>query len=120
MADDNGPALQRRSPRPALTRCLRDVLTAAGDRLEPSLQRALDAVGTDPASPVAGCACLYGGSDYPDRAAPGQEPRSRLHGYGPAFFTKFLYFSTPGALILDSRLASAVCNPEPAAAPPQR
>ena len=44
-----------------------------------------------------------------DRRAPaGQPPWSRLHKFGPAFFTKFLYFSTPGALILDNRLANAV------------
>jgi len=63
----------------------------------------------DPASPdpIAGYACLYGYDDQ-DRAARGQEPFSRLHGFGPAFFTKFLYFSTPGALILDNRLASAI------------
>ena len=42
------------------------------------------------------------------RAAAGQEPWSRLHKFGPAFFTKFLYFSTPGALILDNRVARAV------------
>jgi hypothetical protein len=81
---------------------------AAGSSLEPSLQRALDAANADPAAPapVAGYASLYGG--HQDRAAPGQEPWARLHGYGPAFFTKFLYFSTPGALILDNRLANAV------------
>jgi len=91
-------------------RRLRDIRAAAGDRLEPSLRRALDAAHKDPASPdpVAGYACLYGGYDYQDRAAPGQEPWSRLHGFGPAFFTKFLYFSTRGALILDNRLANAV------------
>jgi hypothetical protein len=91
-------------------RRLRDILTAAGDRLESALRRALDAADADPASPdpVAGYARLYGGDDYPDRAAPGREPWSRLRGYGPAFFTKFLYFSTPGALILDNRLANAV------------
>jgi hypothetical protein len=91
-------------------RRLRDICAAAGDRLEPSLQSALDAAGKDPASldPIAGYACLYGGYDYQDRAAPGQPPWSRLHGFGPAFFTKFLYFSTPGTLILDKRLASAV------------
>jgi len=83
---------------------------AAGDRLESSLQGALDAVGKDLASPdsIAGYACLYGGYDYQDRAAPGQPPWCRLHGFSPAFFTKFLYFSTPGALILDNRLANAV------------
>jgi hypothetical protein len=57
---------------------------------------------------VAGYACLYGGQASQDRAAPGQEPWSRLHGLCPAFFTKFLYFCTPGALILDSKLAAAV------------
>ena len=91
-------------------RRLRDIRAAAGNQLEPSLQRALDAVNKDPASPdpIAGYACLYGGNDDQDRAAPGQEPWSRLRGFGPAFFTKFLYFSTPGALILDNRLANAV------------
>jgi len=58
--------------------------------------------------PVAGYACLYGGYDYEDRAAPGQEPWSRLRGFGPAFFIKFLYSSKPGALILDNWLAAAV------------
>lgn len=91
-------------------RRLHNIRAAAGDRLEPSLRRALDAVNKDPASPdpIAGYACLYGGYDHQDRAAPGQEPWSRLHGFGPAFFTKFLYFSTPGALILDNRLANVV------------
>jgi hypothetical protein len=91
-------------------RRLRDICAAAGDRLEPSLQRALDAVNTDSASPdpIAGYACLYGGYDNQHRAGSGQEPWSRLHKFGPAFFTKFLYFSTPGALILDNRLARAV------------
>ena len=91
-------------------RRLCDIGAAAGNQLEPSLQRALEAVNVDRASPdpVAGYACLYGGNDDQDRAAPGQEPWSRLRGFGPAFFTKFLYFSTPGALILDNRLANAV------------
>jgi hypothetical protein len=93
-------------------RRLRDIINAAGNQLEPSLQRALDAVNADrdAPEPVAGYTCLYGGSDYPDRAAPGQRPWARLRGYGPAFFTKFLYFSTPGSLILDNRLANAVYN----------
>jgi hypothetical protein len=78
--------------------------------MEPSLQRALDAVSQDPAAPdlIAGYACFYGGFDHQDRAAPGQEPWSRLQGFGPAFFTKLLYFCAPGALILDNRLANAV------------
>ena len=91
-------------------RRLGDIYAAAGIQLESSLRRALDAVNANPASPdpVAGYASLYGGNDDHDRAAPGQEPWSRLRGYGSAFFTKFLYFSTPGALILDNRLANAV------------
>lgn len=91
-------------------RRLLDIRAAAGDRLEPSLRRALDAVHEDPASPdpIVGYARLYGGYDHHDRAAPGEDPWSRLRGFGPAFFTKFLYFSTPGALILDNRLANAV------------
>jgi hypothetical protein len=85
-------------------RRLRGIRAAAGDRLESSLRPALDAAGKDPAlsDPIAGYACLYGGYDYEGRAAPGQEPWSRLRGFGPAFFTKFLYFCTPGALILDN------------------
>jgi hypothetical protein len=88
----------------------RDIRAAAGDRLEPSLQRVLDEINknTDSPDPIAGYAQLYGGYDYESRAEPGQEPWSRLRGFGPAFFTKFLYFSTPGALILDNRLANAV------------
>jgi hypothetical protein len=91
-------------------RRLCDIRAAAGDRLEPSLQRVLAEIFRDPGSPdpVAGYAHLYGGYDYKQRAAAGEEPWSRLHGYGPAFFTKFLYFSTPGALILDNRMANAV------------
>jgi hypothetical protein len=50
---------------------------------------------------------LYGGHER--RPAPAfQEPWARILGYGPAFFTKLLYFSTPGALILDKVLANAV------------
>jgi hypothetical protein len=91
-------------------RRLSDIRAEAGNQLEPSLQRALDAVNADPASPdpIPGYARLYGGNDYQDRVTPGQQPWSRLRGFGPAFFTKFLYFSTPGALILDNRLANAV------------
>jgi hypothetical protein len=90
----------------------RGIRAAAGDRLESSLQRVLAEIhkGPGPSEPIAGYARLYGGYDYEKRAVPGQEPWSRLHGFGPAFFTKFLYFSTPGALILDNRLANAVFN----------
>ncbi len=88
----------------------RDIRVAAGDRLESSLQRVLAEINNDPGSPdpIAGYAQLDGGYHYENRAAPGKQPWSRLRGFGPAFFTKFLYFSTPGALILDNRLANAV------------
>src|SRR5260221_3850366 len=78
--------------------------------METLVQRVLAEINKDPGSldPIAGCAQLYGGYDYENRAAPGHEPWSRLRGFGPAFFTKFLYFSTPGALILDNRLANAI------------
>jgi len=88
----------------------RDICAAAGSHLELSLQCVLAVIGNDRGAPdvIAGYAQFYGGYDYENRGAPGQEPWSRLWGFGPAFFTKFLYFSTPGALILDNRLANAV------------
>lgn len=88
----------------------REIVAAAGSRLEPSLRRVLAEINKDPdcPDPIAGYAQLYGGHDYKGRAAAGRPPWSRLHRFGPAFFTKFLYFSTPGALILDNRLANAV------------
>jgi hypothetical protein len=85
------------------------ICRAAGEELEPALRRALAAT-TDGAGvydPIAGYSQFYGGDDR-RRAWPGQAPWSRLRGLGPAFFTKFLYFSTPGVLILDNRLANAV------------
>ena len=86
------------------------ICAIAGDHLEQKLRRVLDATGDDSDyfDPVAGYALLYGGDDDKHRAAPQDQRWSRLHGYGPAFFTKFLYFSTPGALILDARMARAV------------
>lgn len=88
----------------------RDICVAAGNKLESSLQRVLAEIYKDPDSPdpIAGYAYLYGGYDFETQAAPGQGPWGRLAGFGPAFFTKFLYFSTPGAMILDNRLANAV------------
>ncbi len=83
----------------------RAIVEGAGQRLEPALQRALTAAREDP---IAGYAVLYGGHDPKARAAPHQPPWGRIHRYGPAFFTKLLYFATPGALILDSVLAAAV------------
>jgi hypothetical protein len=58
--------------------------------------------------PVVAYAQLYGGHDSDQRTRPGTSPWSRVAGFGPAFFTKFLYFAVPGALILDARLARRV------------
>jgi hypothetical protein len=87
-----------------------DICAAAGDRLEPALHKALSQISKNPRSPdpIAGYAQFYGGWDYDVRAQAGDARWARLHKYGPAFFTKFLYFSTPGTLILDNRLANAV------------
>jgi 8-oxoguanine DNA glycosylase-like protein len=92
------------------SRRYRDFIDAAGSRLEPSLRQALRAALRDPCSPdpIAGYAQLYGGCDPDHRAQAGQQPWSRLRRFGPAFFTNFLYFAVPGALILDNRLANAV------------
>jgi hypothetical protein len=88
----------------------REIKEIAGDGLEASLRQALDqAYSTGPVpDPVAGYAELYGGYNYRQRAKAGEGDTSRIHKFGPAFFTKFLYFSTPGALILDNVLANAV------------
>jgi hypothetical protein len=88
----------------------RDIRARAGEQLEPSLRRVLAEINMEPGAPdpIAGYAQLYGGYEYESRAATWQEPWARLHGFGPAFFTKLLYFCTPGALILDNRLANAV------------
>ncbi|MGW4948390.1 8-oxoguanine DNA glycosylase OGG fold protein [Actinoplanes sp. NPDC004185] len=84
------------------TRC-RTILELAGPELERSLTRAASAQDA-----IAAYAILYGGYDPKKRARYGDAAWGRLGGYGPAFFTKFLYFTTPGALILDHRLATAV------------
>ncbi|MGW4462974.1 8-oxoguanine DNA glycosylase OGG fold protein [Micromonospora sp. NPDC004704] len=82
-----------------------DIADTAGDRLEPALSSALAEAAEDP---IAGYAALYGGDDRKTRARAFQAPWARIHRFGPAFFTKFLYFSTPGALILDNVLANTV------------
>jgi hypothetical protein len=48
--------------------------------------------------PIVAYAQLYGGQDYEHRSRPDVAPWSRIAGYGPAFFTKLLYFAVPGAL----------------------
>jgi hypothetical protein len=88
----------------------RDIRAFVHGRMEDALRRVRTAILDDPRQPdpVAGYAQFYGGHGHDRRAAPGEEPWSRLRGYGSAFFTKFLYFSTPGALILDATMARAV------------
>ncbi len=90
----------------------REICAAASGDLEQVLRRVLNEIsdGQGCAGPVARYAQFYGGDNYEHRAAPGDERWSRLPGFGPAFFTKFLYFSTPGALILDARIARSVEN----------
>ncbi len=51
---------------------------------------------------------FYGGEDPKNRAAPNSPPYARIHGLGPAFFTKFLYFTSSTSLILDNVLARKV------------
>jgi hypothetical protein len=88
---------------------LREIVDAAGDSLESALQHVRNALFADsPPDPITGYAQLYGGYSHETRASAGERPWARLRGYGPAFFTKFLYFLVPGALILDNRLAGAV------------
>ena len=82
---------------------LRAILADAGPDLDRSLAHVTAATG-----PIARYAGLYGGYDAKRRARPGDPAWGRLNGFGPAFFTKFVYFTTPGALILDHRLAAAV------------
>lgn len=86
-------------------RRLSDIIEGAGGNLESSLAAAKAAADTDL---IEGYATLYGGHDPKRRAAAQTPPYARIDGYGPAFFTKFLYFTTPGALILDNVLANAV------------
>lgn len=92
---------------------LRGILDDAGEKLEPSLQRVLAAAlgETGAPDPIAGYAYLYGGymsNGSDQRAAPNAQEWARLRRYGPAFFTKLLYFAVPGSLILDNRLANVV------------
>lgn len=84
---------------------LREIIECAGTRLTTSLEAARSAASTDL---IAGYAKLWGGYDPKRRAHAQQAPWVRLHKYGPAFFTKFFYFTTTGALILDNVLARAV------------
>ncbi|TXI54392.1 hypothetical protein [Mycolicibacterium mageritense] len=84
---------------------LRDIVDSTDGRLSEMLAAAVDAASEDV---MAGYAMFYGGYDYKTRTAPNTAPWTRIDGLGPAFFTKFLYFTTPGALILDRVLARKV------------
>ena len=86
-------------------RRLRDIIDSTGGQLDETLRRAADAAAQDV---IRGYAMLYGGDDRKHRASPNDPRWARIHRFGPAFFTKFLYFTTPGALILDNVLARKV------------
>lgn len=84
---------------------LREIVDSTDGRLSELLAAAVAAAVEDI---IAGYAMLYGGYDYKTRTSPNTAPWTRIDGFGPAFFTKFLYFTTPGALILDRVLARKV------------
>ena len=83
----------------------REIVQGTGGRLNEMLTAAVEAAHHDV---IAGYARLYGGHDPKDRAEANAADWSRIDNFGPAFFTKFLYFTTPGALILDNVLARRV------------
>jgi hypothetical protein len=87
----------------------RKIVTSTHGRLDEMLTAAAAAaVEDDEDDVIAGYAMFFGGHDPNHRAAPSAEPWTRIDGFGPAFFTKFLYFTTSGALILDNVLAKKV------------
>jgi len=86
-------------------RRFRDIIDSTGGDFNEMLRRAADASADDV---ISGYAMFYGGEDPKTRARPNATPWTRIAGLGPAFFTKFLYFTTPGALILDNVLARKV------------
>ena len=92
---------------------LRGILDAAGESwsLRSSVRWRRPSKRLTRLIPSPGMPTLYGGymtNESDTRAAPGTQEWARLWGYGPAFFTKLLYFAVPEALILDNRLANAV------------
>lgn len=85
-----------------------DKIIAVGAKLDACLDRALQTARVDV---VDAYAQLFGGyvrDGGEPRAASGDDRWSRVAGYGPAFFTKFLYFAGGRALILDNVLAGSV------------
>jgi hypothetical protein len=83
----------------------REIVNSTHGLLEEMLTAAAAAAEDDV---IDGYAMFFGGHDPKHRAAPSTEPWTRIYRFGPAFFTKFLYFTTPGALILDNVLAKKV------------
>jgi hypothetical protein len=83
----------------------REIVQGTGGRLNEILTAAVEAAHYDV---IAGYAQFYGGHDAKNRAVANAASWSRIDNFGPAFFTKFLYFTTPGALILDNVLARKV------------
>lgn len=83
----------------------REIVQGAHGRLGEMLTAAAEAAQRDV---IAGYAQFYGGHDPKQRVAANADGWSRIDNFGPAFFTKFLYFTTPGALILDNVLARRV------------
>lgn len=83
----------------------RDILASTTGQLDEMLHRAADAAS---ANVIRGYTSFYGGEDPKRRAKPNSAPWTRIIGFGPAFFTKFLYFTSPAALILDNVLARKV------------
>lgn len=83
----------------------REIVQGTDGRLGEMLTAAVHAAQEDV---IAGYAQFYGGFDPKSRAAANAQGWSRIDNFGPAFFTKFLYFTTPGALILDNVLARRV------------
>jgi len=82
-----------------------EIVALTAGRLDEMLTAAAEAAEGDV---IAGYTMFFGGDDPKCRAAPNTEPWTRIEGFGPAFFTKFLYFTIPGALILDNVLAKKV------------
>jgi hypothetical protein len=83
----------------------RKVAAAGEAQLAAAVSAGLDRASQDV---IDGYAAFYGGYEPRRRARPFAEPEHRIHQLGPAFFTKLLYFTTDGALILDNVIANAV------------
>ena len=83
----------------------REIVQRTHGQLDEMLTAAAEAAREDV---IAGYAQFYGGHDPMQRASANTAGWSRIDNFGPSFFTKFLYFTTPGALILDNVLARRV------------